>query len=144
MNKTAVCGALAVALFAAPATAQSWQVVARSDIRTYLISLDELTVTDGLAAAQVATVPRRGEASDYAHSVSAYEVRCGQDRWRIATVTEYGGDGARADVFAESEDWEAIRPQSQAELIKMVACDNHRSQGALFDSVRAYIDAGRP
>lgn len=130
---------------ATPAAAQSWQAFARSNSRAYLMDVANLAKTDDISTARIAMVARQAPAGDYSHSVETYEIQCAQERWRTAGMIEYGPDGSEAGNYPEADaQWEAARPGTLAESIKILVCDGQRVQDQDYPSIQAYIDSGRP
>jgi len=146
MNRflAAAVGVWTVAI-AGPAAAQSWQVAARSQARLYLVDSAAISTAEDISTVRVASVDRTGAAGNYEHTIETYEVRCGARQWRPTGMTEFGSDGTEGETFPEADSpWEAVRPGGYAEAIKEVACDGARPGGPTFESIKAYIDAGRP
>lgn len=143
MKTSLLCGALLLVI-AGPATAENWNTVSRSPNNAFMAEVDGIVVTGDITVVPVATVPRRGEATDYSHSVETYEFKCGAGQWRTAGIVEYGEDGAEADrIPEEGGSWEPIRSNTLPDFLKQVACDGSRADPPTWTSIKAFVDGGR-
>ena len=136
--------AVAVLSFVAgPSSAESWARFS-SDRTMYLVDLDTLTPTDGMAAVRLARVPATGDASDLSHEVEAVDVRCSDKQTRSGETVAYGPDGAEADRYSEETPWESTPATGVYGSIAAFVCDDLRpANSQAYPTVQAYIEAGR-
>lgn len=143
MKTSLLFGALML-VSAGPALAENWNTVSRSPNSAFMAEVDAIANVGGTTTVLLATVPRRGEATDYSHSVETYEFKCGASQWRTAGIIEYGEDGTEADrIPEEGGSWEPIRPNTLPDFLKQVACDGVRAEPPTWPSVKAFVDGGR-
>lgn len=143
MKTSLLCGAL-VLVMAGPALAENWNTISRSPNNAFMVEVDGMMVNGEITTVPVATVPRRGEATDYSHTVETYEIKCGARQWRTAGLVEYGEDGAEADrIPEEGAPWEPIRSNTLPDFLKQVACDGMRADPPTWTSIRAFVGGGR-
>lgn len=133
-----------VLLAAAPAWAENWHTLARSVNNAFMADVDAIVVEGDITSIKLATVPLKGDAGDYSHSVETFQFRCAQGDWRTAGVVEYGPDGAESGRYPEDgASWEEMRPNTQPAFIKGIACDGARANPPHWPTVQAFVDAGR-
>lgn len=143
MKTSLLCGALVMVL-AGPAMAENWNTISRSPNNAFMVEVDAIVANGDITTVRLATVPRRGEASDYSHSVETYEFKCGSRQWRTAGLVEYSEDGAEAERIPEDGgSWEPIRPNTLPDYLKQVACDGVRADPPTWPSIKAFVDGGR-
>lgn len=143
MKTSLLVGAIVLGL-AGPALAQNWNTVSRSPNNAFMAEVDAIVVTGDVTSVSVATVPRRGEATDYSHSVETYEFKCGSSQWRTAGIVEYGEDASEADrIPEEGGSWEPIRSNTLPDFLKQVVCDGMRADPPTWPSIKAFVDGGR-
>jgi hypothetical protein len=138
-------GVVALGL-AGPAAADTWQAFSRSQNSIFVADVGGIATEGEITAIRLATVPRSAEAGDYSHQVERYEFRCAQGDWRTAGIVEYGPDEAEVGQYPEVDAaWETMRSGTIPAYLKEIACAGARPTGAAsFETVRAFIDAGRP
>lgn len=143
MRTSLLCGAAALML-AGPAMAENWNTVSRTPNNAFMVEVDAIAANGEVTVVPVATVPRRGEATDYSHSVETYEFKCGAGQWRTAGIIEYGEDGAEAGRIPEDGgSWEPVRPNTLPDFLKQIACDGSRADPPTWPSIKAFVDGGR-
>lgn len=143
--RTILLALAALGAAASPACADTWNAYSRSVNNVFMAETDAILTNAGVTVIRVATVPLRGEAGDYSHSVETYEFDCGARKWRTAGVLEFGPDGAELDRFPEDNAaWEAVRANTMPDFLKQIACDGARAEPPTWTSVQAFVDAGRP
>lgn len=125
----------------APASSQ-WQAFSRSATIIYLVDVAQITTDGDQTLIRMARVRRQG--TDQSHSVETVAFRCAANQTRSLETVQYGADGSESDRFSEGGDWETAPDRSLTGDLKKMACDNIRATSPKFDSIRAYIDAGRP
>lgn len=144
MRTSLLCGAAAFLMLAGPAAAENWNVISRTANNALMVDVDATAVTGEITTIPMATVPRRGEAGDYSHSVETYEFNCGAGQWRTVGIIEYGGDGAETDrIPEEGGSWEPIRANTLPDFLKQIACDGSRADPPTWPTVKAFVDGGR-
>jgi hypothetical protein len=142
--KFALIAALALATTATPVLAENWNSYSRTPARAYLVDVDSIVVADGITTVRSASVPMTTPAGDLSHSEETYQFDCAGGKWRTAGSTEHEADGTHTDYPEEGAAWEALRPNTNPDFLKQIACDGARSTATPFPSVRAFIEAGRP
>ncbi|GAA0646508.1 surface-adhesin E family protein [Brevundimonas lenta] len=139
---------LALAALGAAASsvhAEDWNSFSRSTNNVFMADVDAIGSVDGMTTIIVATVPLRGDADDFSHSIETYELDCGARKWRTTGIVEYGPDGAELDRFPEANPgWEPVRSGTVPEHLKAIACDGARAEPPTFTSIKAWVEAGRP
>lgn len=141
--------ALSLAVLAAgaatPAAAESWHAFSRSPNNVFMADVDSIVVNGDVTTVRVVTAPRNGTAGDYSHSIETYEIQCGAHKWRTAGVVEYGPTGIEADRYPEEgAAWEDVRPNTSPEFLSSIVCEGVRASPPIWDSIKAFVDAGRP
>lgn len=135
----------AAALTAAPAAAETWQVLTSSDTTGYLVDTASLAPDDGAVLVTVARVPRRDrEATDFSYSTDRFAIRCADRKTRLVESADFGPDGAEEGRYPETEDFVSIQRNTFDDMVRAVACDLATPPGPAWPSVRGYIEAGRP
>jgi hypothetical protein len=143
MRTSLMCAAV-VLISAGPAMAENWNTVSRTPNNAFMVEVDAIVTTGEITIVPVATVPRRGDATDYSHSIETYEFKCGSGQWRTAGIVEYGEDGAETDrIPEEGGSWEAVRANTLPDFLKQIACEGARADPPTWPSVKAFVDAGR-
>ena len=130
---------------AAPAAAESWHPFSRSPNNVFMADVDSIVANGEVTSVRVATAPRNGTPGDYSYSIETYEIQCATGKWRTAGMIEYGPDGAEADRYPEEgAAWEEVRPNTSPEFLNNIVCEGSRAQPPVWDSIKAFVDAGRP
>lgn len=132
---------------AAPAqtpTGPEWWVFSRGDTRAYLIDVNSVEKTGDDLTVSVARVPRDLASGDYTHTVDQFGIRCSARQSHVVISSDAAEDGMVGEPFATDEPWESIARNSLDEGIRQIACEDMRPEPPSYDSVKAYIDAGRP
>ena len=143
MKMSMICGVV-VLLWANAAMTEDWNTVSRTPNTAFMVDADAIVSNGEIKAVPVATVPRRGEPTDYTHSVETFEFKCGARQWRTAGLVEYGEDGNEADrIPEEGGTWEPIRPNTLPDFLNQMACDGARSDPPTWPSIKAFVDGGR-
>ena len=143
MRTSLLCGAL-VLILAGPAMAENWNTISRSPNNAFMVEVDGIVANGEITTVPLATVPRRGEATDYSHSVETYEFKCASGQWRTVGIVEYGEDGAETDrIPEEGGNWEPVRTNTLPDYLKQVACDGSRADPPTWTSIKAFVDGGR-
>lgn len=143
MRTSLLVGAIVLGL-AGPALAENWNTLSRSPNNAFMVEVDGIIVNGEVTIVPVATVPRRGDATDYSHSVETYEFKCAASQWRTAGIVEYAEDGAEADrIPEEGGSWEPIRSNTLPDFLKQLACDGMRADPPTWPSIKAFVDGGR-
>lgn len=133
-----------IMLWAGSAMAQDWNTVSRTPNSAFMVDVDAIVSNGEITTAAVATVPRRGEPTDYSHSVETFEFKCGGRQWRTAGLVEFGEDANEAErIPEENGSWEPIRPNTLPDFLKQMACDGARSDPPTWPSIKAFVDGGR-
>lgn len=134
----------------APATAPEvpagpeWWIFSRGDTRAYLIDVDSVVKTGDELTVSVARVPRDKPAGDYSHTVDQFGIRCRARQSHVVNSSDAFEDGVPGEPFAADEPWADIVRNSLDEGIREIACEDLRPEPPSYDSIKAYIDAGRP
>ncbi|MGV9010271.1 surface-adhesin E family protein [Brevundimonas sp.] len=143
MKTSLLCGAFLLGL-AGPAMAENWNTISRSPNNAFMVEVDGIVLNGDVTVVPVATVPRRGEATDYSHGVEIYEIKCAASQWRTAGIVEHGEDGAEVDrIPEEGGSWEPIRSNTLPDFLKQIACDGMRADPPTWVSIKAFVDGGR-
>jgi hypothetical protein len=130
---------------ATPAVAESWHPFSSSPNNVFMADVDSIVENGPAKSVRVATVPRRGEAGDYSHSIETYEINCGASSWRTAGMVEYGPDGAETGRYPEEgSPFEPVRPRTAPGFISDIVCKGARAQPPIWATIKEFIDAGRP
>lgn len=132
---------------AAPAQAAAgpeWWTFSRGDTRSYLIDVHSVQKTGDELTVSIARVPRDKAAGDYSHTIDQFGIRCRARQSHVVTSSDAFEDGVPEEAVTTDEPWEAIVRGSVDEGIHQIACDDMRPEPPSYDSVKAYIDAGRP
>ncbi|MEG1451622.1 hypothetical protein [Brevundimonas sp.] len=125
------------------AVGQSWNVMSRSSTTVYMVDVNAIKQQDGITTIFVARVPAQGEASDKTHSLTEVNLRCNANQSKTGTEIYYGADGSEEERIPNDYPFEAIAANSLDSYVKSIVCDNDRTT-ATFDSIEAFIAAGRP
>jgi hypothetical protein len=125
-------------------TGPEWWIFSRGDTRAYLIDVNSVEKAGDDVTVSVARVPRDLAAGDYTHTVDRFGIRCRARQSHVVTSSDAFEDGIPGEPFTTDEPWEAIARNSLDEGIRQIACDDMRPEPPSYDSVKAYIDAGRP
>lgn len=138
-----ISGAMITGSLASSAAAEEWTTISGSPSVSYLADLSSIATVGDDTTIRVARVPLPLQPGDYSHKVNEYAIRCAANQSRILVEVEYGPDGAELDRYPETDaTWDTPLPDSFGALIKRIACDNARGQGASAESLKAYIDGG--
>jgi len=132
-----------VEMLSAGSTAQ-WRMFSQSETSTYLVDMASILRNGDEASVRIARVSKRLEAGDYHHVVDQFGVRCGAGETRVETSSDIAEDGATADTYAADEPWSQAPPNSFDLSVKEMACGEKEPSRAPFETIRAWIDAGRP
>ena len=129
----------------APAPArEDWNAFSRSSSRVYLANVGSIAALGDVTSIQIALVPLRGAAGDLTHSRENVEFKCAAKQSRTVATTEYGPDGVQTDNYDDSAaEWDAYSATSRDAYLSVLACDGQRSAPPTWQSVKAYVDAGR-
>ena len=76
--------------------------------------------------------------------VDQFGVRRGAGEMRVETSSDIAEDGVTADTYAADEPWTPAPRNSFDEAVKEMACGEKEPSRAPFETIRAWIDAGRP
>lgn len=125
-------------------TTAQWRMFSESDTSSYLIDMASILRNGDQASVRVARVSKRLEAGDYRHVIDQFGIRCGAGETRVETSSDIAEDGVTADTYAADEPWSRAPPNSFDEAVKEMACDDKEPTRQPFETVRAWIDAGRP
>jgi len=136
--------AAALATTATPVLAENWQPYSRTAARAYLTDVDSVVVADGITTIRTASVPMTAPPGDLTHTEETYQFDCAAGKWRTAGSSEFEADGTHEDYPEEGAAWEPLRPNTNPDFLKQIACDGSRSSSGSFPSIRAFIEAGRP
>jgi hypothetical protein len=132
-----------VEMLSSGATAQ-WRMFSESDSSTYLVDMASILRNGDDASIRIARVSKRLGPGEYRHTVDQFGVRCGAGQTRVETSSDIADDGVTADTFAADEPWTDAPANSFDGSVKEMACGEKEPSRAPFDSIRAWIDAGRP
>lgn len=143
MKPIVIAIAAVAALTAAPALAESWHVVSRSSATTFMLDVDSITEAGGVRTAVLARVPSSGPADDLSYSAGEISIRCDAQQSKPGVEILYGPDGAEQERIDDGYDFEPIARNSLDSYVKDMMCDGQRST-AVYPSIRAFIEAGRP
>lgn len=132
-----------VEMLSAGGTAQ-WRMFSQSDASSYLIDMASIIRNGDDATVRVARVSKRNEAGDYSHAIDLFGVRCRAGETRVESSSEVLEDGETAETYAADEPWSPARNGSFDYSVKEMACGEQEPTRSAFDSIRAWIDAGRP
>ncbi|WP_427789860.1 hypothetical protein [Brevundimonas diminuta] len=135
--------AVAAALMAGPAMAESWHVVSRSSATAFMLDVDSITEAGDVRTGVLARVPATGPADDLSYSAGEISIRCGAKQSRPGVEILYGPDGAEQERIDDGYDFEPIARNSLDSYVKDMVCDGQRS-ATVYPSIRAFIEAGRP
>lgn len=143
--RSIVLGLAVLVAVSTPAAAETWNPFSRTANTAFLADSDSILVEGEVTRVQVATVPLRGAADDRSHTIETYEFQCATSKWRTAGMVEHGPDGAVLDRYPEEgATWEPVRPNTNPEYLKQIACDGARSNPPVWPTIAAFMDAGRP
>ncbi len=137
---TAQGGAPAPILAAAP----QWGAFARDSQRVYLVDTSAITRLGDVATTHIARVRRDAPAGDYSHVVDVFEIQCEAKQSRMMSSRDVEQDGETGEDYPADEPWTAIRDGAFDSQIREISCGDKVPAGASFDTVKAYIEAGRP
>lgn len=126
----------------APAAASQWQAFSRSQTTAYLVDVGQIVTEGDQTTIRMARVRRQG--TDQSHNIETVAFRCAANQSKSLGTVEYGPDGAEGERYSDGLDWEAVSERGLTGDLKKMACDNTRPTTPSFDSIKAYIDAGRP
>ena len=127
----------------AQALGQNWNVVSRSNSTVYMVDVNAIKQQDGITTIYVARVPSQGDASDKTHSLTEVNLRCSANQSKTGTEIYYGADGSEEERIPNDYPFERIAANSLDSYVKTIVCDNERTD-ATFESIEAFINAGRP
>ncbi len=127
-----------------PAGGSEWRAFSRSTASVSLIDSGTLVTEGDEVHVKVARVPLTGAAGDYTHVVDVFGVRCDAEQTHLISSADASEDGVLTDPYDADEPWSDVRPDSFDEGVMEVGCGKARATGTAFESVKAYIDAGRP
>lgn len=142
-NTTIIITATIAALTAAPVMAESWNVVSRSSATAFMLDVDSITEAAGVRTAVLARVPATGPVDDLSYSAGEISVRCSANQAKPGVEILYGPDGAEQERIDDGYDFEPIARNSLDSYVKDMVCEDQRST-AIYPSIRAFIEAGRP
>jgi len=123
---------------------EDWNAFSRSSSRVYLTNVGSIATVGDVTSIQIALVPLRGAAGDLSHSRENIEFKCAAKQSRTVTTTEYGPDGVQTDNYDDSAaEWDAYSSASRDGYLSVIACDGQRAAPPTWQSIKAYVDAGR-
>lgn len=141
---TIMTGAILAIAIVAPAKAESWAQFSSTDRTAYLVDLDTLTPTDGVANTRLARVPLGEDAAERGHEMEEVAVRCGDKQFRSGAAISYGPDGSETDRYTEETSWDPAREGTLYASILSFACEDMRPAGATpYPTIAAFIESGR-
>ena len=141
---TIITGMVLATAFAAPAEAETWARFSSTDRTAYLVDLDTLTPTDGLANTRIARVPLGDDAAERGHEVEEITIRCADKQFRSGATISYGPDGVETDRYTEETSWESAREGTQYAHVLSFACEDMRPAGATpYPTLQAFMEGGR-
>ena len=130
--------------FAAPATAETWARFSSTDRTAYLVDLDTLTPTEGLATTRIARVPLGDDAAERGHEVEEITIRCADKQFRSGATISYGPDGAETDRYTDETPWEPAREGTLYAGVLSFACEDMRPADATpYPTLQAFMEGGR-
>lgn len=132
-----------VEMLSSGATAQ-WRMFSESDSSTYLVDMASILRNGDDASVRIARVSKRLGAGEYRHTVDQFGVRCRAGQTRVESSSDIADDGVTADTFAADEPWTSAPANSFDGSVREMACGEKEPSRAPFESIRAWIDAGRP
>jgi hypothetical protein len=136
---------LAAVAAATSASADTWNAYSRSTNNVFMADTDSIASNGDVTSVRVATVPLRGDATDYSHTVETYEFECRARTWRTAGSVEYGPDGAQLDAFPEDgAAWVPVRANTMPDYLHALTCEGARAEPPTWTAVKDFVDAGRP
>ena len=138
--------AATAAIAAAPATAraETWARFSSTDRTAYLVDLDTLTLTDGVANTRIARVPMGDDAAERGHEVEEVAIRCADKQFRSGATISYGPDGVETDRYTEETPWEPAREGTLYAGVLSFACEDMRPAGATpYPTLQAFMEGGR-
>jgi hypothetical protein len=133
----------AVEMLSAGSTAQ-WRMFSQSETSTYLVDMASILRNGDEASVRIARVSKRNSPGDYSHVVDLFAARCRSGETRVETSADVLEDGETAETYAADEPWTPARSGSFDAAVKEMACGEQEPSRSAFDSIRAWIDAGRP
>lgn len=126
------------------AIAENWNSISHSANNVFMADVDNISTNGDATRVIVATVPRRGEATDYSHSLETYEFKCEAGQWRTAGIVEHGENGTELGrILEEGSDWEPVRADTLPDYLRRVVCDGARADPPTWPSIKAFVDGGR-
>jgi hypothetical protein len=134
---------LGVLAAASPVAAETWTRFSATDKTVYIVDLDTLAATDGVAVVRFARVPAQGDATDLSHEVEEVAIRCSDGQSRTVATISHGPDGAETDRYAEESAWDATPSGGVYGGLKSFACEDRRPQGKAFPTIAAFVADGR-
>jgi hypothetical protein len=134
---------LGVLAAASPVAAETWTRFSATDKTVYIVDLDTLAATDGVATVRFARVPAQGDATDLSHEVEEVAIRCSDGQSRTVATISHGPDGAETDRYAEESAWDATPSGGVYGGLKSFACEDMRPQGRSFPTIAAFVADGR-
>lgn len=124
-------------------TFASWNIISRSSSTIYMVDVNGVKTSGDLTTAYLARVPSTGDTSDQTHMVSELILRCRANQSKAGEDVYYAADGSVEERVNNDYDFEPIARGSLDDYVKTIVCDGERSTKT-FDSVQAFIAAGRP
>lgn len=125
-------------------TGPEWWAFSRGQQRNYLIDVNSVVKTGDELTVMVARVPKDTPAGDYSHTVDQFGIRCRARQSHVVLSSDAFADGVPEEAYATDEPWEGIAADSFDDAIREISCDDMRPAPPSYESVKAYIDAGRP
>lgn len=126
------------------ATGPEWWTFSRAEAKHYLIDVSSVVRAGDELTVMVARVPMDTAAGDYSHQVDQFGIRCNGRQSHVVTSSDAFEDGVPEEAYDTDEPWESIAPDSFDDAIREISCENMRPSPPSYDSVKAYVDAGRP
>ena len=121
-----------------------WRRFSESDSSTYLVDMASIVRNGDDASIRIARVSKRLAPGEYRHTVDQFGARCRARETRVETSSDVADDGVTADTFAADEPWTPAPVNSLDDAVREMACGETEPSRQSFDSIRAWIDAGRP
>ncbi len=127
-----------------PPQGPDWRAFSRSTTSVSLIAGGSLETQGEDVLVRVARVPLNGAPGDYSHVLDIFGVRCDAEQTHLVSSAEAYEDGELTEAFDADEPWSDVAPGTFDEGVFQIGCGRARATGTSFDSVKAYVDAGRP
>ncbi len=127
-----------------PPDGPEWRAFSRSNTAVSLVDVGDLETQGDEVRVKVARVSMTGAPGDYSHVLDLFAVRCDAEQTHLVSSAEAYEDGVLEEALDADEPWSDVQPDSFDEGVLQIGCARARATGTAFESVKAYIDAGRP